>query len=168
MATRSIAELIDDLLAAEKTIAGDPDWRIGPYDGEDRLVMPLRIRGVSTGSDLMISAYPYLGNSKFRIMVCAEKCVWRIDHVFDEPHVNSFSRPSDLDEYSFNEPHYHAWSDNRRFCTHQSLPDRLYNARIMPPDVRSFDSSLRWFCGKTNIVQPPHGLIALPPRRRLL
>lgn len=168
MADRPIAALISDLLAARKTLEGAPDWKDGPYAGEDRLVMPLRIDGVSVGCDLMISAYPYIGHTKFRIMLCADKCIWRIDHVFDEPHVNSFNRPQDLEEYDFCEPHFHAWTDNSRFATPNSLPDRLENARIMPADVRTFDTALRWFFGQTNIEQPPPGLIVLPPRRRLL
>lgn len=161
-----IADLIDDLLVARKTVAGEPDWR-DIYHGESRLVMPLHVGGVSSGSDLHISAYPLIGDSKFRIMLCAPKCVWRVDHVFDELHVNSFNRPADLKELSFSRPHYHAWADNRRFCTHATLPDRLENARILQKPL-SFDSVLRWFCGETNIEQPQSGAIALPQRRDLL
>lgn len=168
MQGRPVAELIDSLLAAPKTLGGIPDWREGPYSGEERLIMPLLIDGVSSRAELLVTSYPFFGHSKFRILICAEKCIWRIDHVFDEPHINSFNRPSDLHEYDFCEPHYHSWQDNRRFCTYQSLTQKLFNARIMPVDVRSFDSSFRWFCGQTNIEQPPTGLIALPPRRRLL
>lgn len=168
MSDRPIAEIIDDLLAAPKTMDGVPDWQDAPYRGEQRIVMPLRIDGVSTGADLLITSYPFIGHTKFRIMINADKCVWRIDHVMDEPHINSFDKPPDLLEFDFNEPHYHSWQDNRRFCTHFSLPNELQNARIMPAHVRTFDSSLRWFCGETNIEQPPNGLIDLPPRRRLL
>lgn len=168
MATRPIAELIDDLLAARKTITGIPDWAEAPYQGEERLLMPLRINGLSAGVSLIVISYPVSGHSKFRIMLCAPKCVWRIDYAPNEPHVNSLNRPNDLLEYHFCEPHYHSWSDNRRFCTHQALPERLLNARIMPVDVRTFDTSLRWFCGETNIGQPSPGTIVLPPRRRLL
>jgi hypothetical protein len=168
MATRPIAELIDDLLAARKTIAGLPNWIEAPYEWEERLLMPLHINGVSGGVDLIVTAYPHFGHSKFRIMICAPKCIWRIDHANDEPHVNSFERPLDLEETDFCEPHYHSWSDNRRFCTHGGLPDKLLNARKMPADVRSFDTSLRWFCGQTNIEQPVVGMITLPPRRRLI
>ncbi|HUZ32794.1 MAG TPA: hypothetical protein VMV19_11940 [Xanthobacteraceae bacterium] len=168
MADQPIRDLIDQLLGARKTISGVPDWQPAPYEGEERLIMPLRIDGVSCGADLLITAYPLIGQSKYRIMLCAPKCIWRIDHVNDEPHVNSLNRPLDLTEYWFNEPHYHSWQDNRRFCTYFSLPDNLENARIIPLEIRSFDSSLRWFCGQTNIDQPPAGLISLPPRRKLL
>ena len=161
-----IAELIDGLLAAQKTFAGEPDW-IDIYHGESRLVMPLHVGGVSSGSDLKISAYPLIGDAKFRIMLCAPKCVWRVDHVSDEPHVNSFNRPADLEAQSFCQPHYHAWADNRRFCAYATLPDRLENARILPKPW-SFDSVLRWFCGETNIEPPQKGAIVLPQRKNLL
>jgi hypothetical protein len=166
MATRPIAELIDDLLAAKKTIGGFPNWTEAPFEGEERLLMPLLISGVSSGAELTVIVYPPFGHMRFRIMLCATKCVWRIDYAFDEPHVNSLNKPPDLMEYQFCEPHYHSWGDNRRFCTYHGLPDKLPNARIMPQ--RSFDSSLRWFCGETNIAQPPSGMIYLPPRRRLI
>ncbi|MBI1775895.1 MAG: hypothetical protein HYR63_11165 [Proteobacteria bacterium] len=166
--TKSIAELIDDLLAARKELVGIPGWREGPHPDEHRLVMPLHIDGVSTGAEFLVTAYPLVGHGKFRIMICAPKCVWKIDHTTDELHVNSFDRPSDILEHSFMQPHYHSWADNRRFSTRSVLPEQLKNARIMPEGVRSFDSSLRWFCGDTNIEQPAKGLIVLPPRTRLL
>lgn len=167
MHERPIAAIIDDLLAAKKTLIGSPVWQ-NPYSSsEDRLLLPLQVDGVSTGADLTISAYPNIRPLSYRMMICAPKCIWRVDYVYDEHHINSFERPIDLKEFSFCEPHYHAWPDNRHFCTYSTLPDRLPNARIMP-NLRSFDSCLRWLCGETNIEQPPCGLIDLPPRRVLL
>ena len=161
-----ISELIDGLLVAPKTFTGEPDWR-DIYQNESRLVMPLHVDGLSRGFDLQILAYPLVGDSKFRIMLCAPKCVWRVDHVSDELHVNSFDRPADIEEQSFCQPHYHAWLDNRRFCTHATLPDRLENARILPKPW-SFDSVFRWFCGETNIEPPQNGAIVLPQRKKLV
>ena len=164
-----VATLIDNLIAARKEIGGIPDWRPTDTDpSEFRLVMPLTIDGVSTGSHLEIISYPNATPVRFRTLLVAEKCVARIDYVFDEPHVNSFDRPHDLLEFDFCEPHYHSWSDNKRFCTRLSLPERLQNARILPTSARSFDSVLRWFCAELNIEQPPNGLIALPMRTTLI
>src|ERR1700757_3886671 len=101
MATRPIAELIDDLLAARKTIEGVPTWAEAPYVGEERLLMPLYVEGASASFYLIITAYPYVGHSRFRIMLCAPKCVWRIDYTIDEPHLNSFDRSADLEEEYF-------------------------------------------------------------------
>lgn len=167
MAGPHIAELIDGLLATRKTISGEPDWQ-DTYNNQARLIMPLAVEGVSCGADLKVIAYPIDGHSKYSILVCAPKCIWRVDYVTGEPHVNSLSRPDDLSEADINGPHYHSWPDNRRFATHSSLPDRLENARILPAGLQTFDSTFRWFCGETNIDQPPTGLISLPSRMRLL
>lgn len=163
----SIVDLIDELLKAPKSLGGEPVWQNVSYNLQ-RLVMPLLVGGVSTNAELQVHGFPVSGHAWYRILICAPKCVWRIDHVHDERHVNSFNRPSDLAEYDFTCPHYHAWSDNRRFCTPATLPDRLENARILPAGLRSFDSVFRWFCAETNIEQQPNGLIALPPRIKLL
>jgi len=169
MASRPVAELIDELLAARKTLSGIPDWR-RPYNADEwRIRVPLRIAGTSTGTDLTVCTYPEASTPSWRMMINAPKCVWRVDHVDDdEQHVNSLERPKDLAEHSFRTPHFHAWEDNRHFCTHSSLPDRLLNARILPVNVHTFDNCLRWFLGQTNIDQPPDGLIVPPPRTRLL
>jgi len=162
-----VAIQIDGLLAAKKTMSGTPSWAPGPYPDEERTTIPLRIDGVSCGLDLVCMGYPLVGQSRFRIMLNADRCLWRIDFVDDEPHINSFNRPSDLEEYSFSEPHYHSWADNRHLCTPATLPIQLENARKMPLGVRTFDSALRWFCAQTNIAQPAPAEIVLPPRRKL-
>ena len=148
-----IAELIDGLLVARKTFAGDPDWS-DIYHDESRLVMPLHVEGVSSGSNLHISAYPIIGDSKFRIMLCAPKCVGGLTTFPMSQHVNSFNRPADLEELSFCHPHYHAWADNRRFCLHATLPERLENARILPKPW-AFDSVLR--CSVVRPILNSHG-----------
>lgn len=170
MADQSIQSIINSLLAAKKTPMGTPSWvpsSFGP--GELKLSYPLYIDGNPCHSSLEINAYPSYGNSKekWRIKLLVEKCVWRIDYCPDDRHINSLNKPSDLHETECVGPHYHAWQDNERFCTHASLPDKLPNARIMPVNCRTFENSLRWFCGETNIeLMTP--VIDLPPRTRLL
>jgi hypothetical protein len=168
MRGKSIAEIIDEMLAAPKEIGGEPVWQQHRYRQDDlaRLKAPVLINGTSSEVDLVITVYPLQGPSRFRILLNAPKCVWRVDHVDDEHHVNSLLRPTDLAEYEFTAPHYHAWEDNRDFATFGSLPDELPNARVM--SASSFDSTLRWFCSKVNIAQPPSGLIDPPSRRFLL
>jgi hypothetical protein len=168
MAGKPIAEIIDAMLATPKEMGGIPVWQPFNYGGveEARLLIPLLIGGESTGVDMVVTAYPHDGHRKFRMLIKAPKCVWRIDHVQGETHMNSLDRPADLREFSLTGPHYHAWADNRHFASQATLPDRLPNARLMPD--RSFDSALRWFCSEVNIAAPPHGLIDLPQRRTLL
>ena len=162
----NVADLIDDLLAAEKTLGGTPTWQ-PVHRGELRLLVPLLIDGVGCGADIEIDAYPNVDELRFRVMIFAPKCVWRIDYTDGEPHVNPLEIAADIPQGPFDQPHYHAWADNRRFCTQNSLPDKLHVARILPP-IRQFDATFRWFCAETNIAQPPAGLIELPPRTQLL
>jgi hypothetical protein len=169
MSAQPITEFIQRFLAARKTMGGEPEWNPDPYDDRaQRVTLPLQIDGLSTNANISVVYYPYYPTLRFRILICTTRCIWRLDHVHDEPHINSFNKPRDLKEHSFAEPHYHSWDDNKRFCTKFSLPDRLENARITPAGVRTFDSSLRWFCGETNVAQPATGEIELPRRTRLL
>lgn len=164
-----VADLIDDMLAAQKTLGGLPNWRAVGERGEHRQVIPLSIDGVSCGAHVELNAYPNIVDElRFRIMIFAPKCIWRVDYVTDEQHVNPIDAPADAPQGMFWEPHYHSWADNRRFATHNSLPDTLPIARVFEPRIRQFDATFRWFCGMTNIAQPPPGLIDLPPRTRLL
>lgn len=162
-----IALLIDDLVGAEKVLAGDPDWREVGHRGEHRVVLPLFIGGKASQLDLEINAYPNIRDLRFRIMLRLPQCVWRVDYVDDEPHVN----PADdwpTCGVSFTEPHYHAWIDNRRFATHSQVPDPMPTARILPLQLQSFEATFRWFCEQTNIAQPPSNMVCIPKRNRLV
>jgi len=164
-----VRDLIDDLLRAEKTLGGTPDWRPVGERGEFRQLIPLLINGVATSAHVELNAYPYIIDElRFRIMILAPKCIWRVDYVTDEQHLNPLDAPAGAPAGFFAEPHYHAWEDNRQFATAAALPDRLPVARIFEPRIRQFDATFRWFCGMTNISQPPAGMIDLPPRTRLL
>ena len=170
MANQSLESLIDALLAAPKTLAGIPSWEATSWGvGEQRLLWPLYIDDRSCKMDLEINAYPSYGNSKekWRIKLLMPKCIWRIDYDHDRLHVNSFNKPADLTETSFTAPHYHSWEDNKRFCTNGTVPDKLYNARIMPTNCKTFHNAFRWFCGITNIVIPSP-MIDLPPRTQFI
>ena len=169
MTKQSMELIIDRLLEATKTPIGSPSWEASTWGkGELRLLWPLCIDNVPCQADLEINAYPTYGNSKekWRIKLLVGRCIWRIDYVHDEHHINSLDKRDDLIDYAFTAPHYHAWEDNKRFCTHNILPIDLPNARIMPITCRTFPNALRWFCAETNIVLPH--MIDLPPRTMFL
>lgn len=168
MKGNSVAALIDSLIAAEKSLEGWPDWqRVGNGD-ELRLVMPLFVAGKSTDASVEIDAYPNAPCLRFRILMNVEKCVWRVDYTDYELHVNPIDTFRSLTPNSFTEPHYHAWLDNRRYCTQNSLPSKLKIARPLAPNLQSFDTVFRWFCGQVNIAQPPSSMVLLPGRTRLI
>lgn len=164
----SVAVMVDRLLAAEKSLQGFPDWQpIGNGD-ERRLILPVFLGAQSTDASVEIDAYPNAPVLRFRILLNVEKCVWRVDHTDYKLHVNPVDTFSTIEPYSFTEPHYHSWLDNRRFCTQSSLPSRLKIARPLPPNMRTFDAVFRWFCGEVNIAQPTSDMVYLPRRTRLI
>lgn len=163
-----VAELIDRLLEADKTLDGEPDWRHVGNGDENRLILPLFVGARSTNASVEIDAYPNAPVLRFRIMLNVEKCVWRVDHTEYELHVNPIDTFRLITPKSFTEPHYHSWADNRRYCTQNSLPSRPKIARPIPTNIRGFDAVFRWFCSEVKIAQPPSGMVYLPSRTRLM
>ena len=170
MAGGSITALVDDLLSAEKTLQGVPDWRVVGNGEECRLVLPIFVDGRSIDASVEIDAYPNAPVLRYRVMLNVEKCVWRIDYTDYERHINPLDTFSQITPYSFTCPHYHSWLDNRRYATQHSLPRRLLIARPLPDHLpsKSFDAVFRWFCGETNIFQPPSDMVSLPNKTRLI
>ena len=171
MADTSLAVLVDGILAANKTLAGIPSWEPSPRnDADRRLVWPLRINDTPCGT-LEAVAFPFYGNSKeqWKIMVItADHCVSRLDFNPEAVHTNPLNLPSELQGKIIWGPHYHAWADNRHLCTASSLPVKISVARLIPSNIRTFQNSLRWFCGENNIELPTGPLVDLPPRETLL
>jgi len=124
MQGKSIAVLVDDLMAAEKTLEGEPDWRPAGNGDEMRLILPLFIKGASTNASVEINGYPNAESLAFRVMLRVEKCVWRIDHTDWELHVNPVDTFNQISPCRFTEPHFHSWADNRRYCTAASIPSK--------------------------------------------
>lgn len=168
MSGGSVQALIDDLISVEKSLEGIPVWQPAGNGGEQRLVMPVFIKGRSSEASVEIDAYPNSPVLRFRIMLNVEKCVWRIDYTEYERHMNPIDTFEAITPYSFTEPHFHSWEDNRRYCTKSSTPKKLLIARPLPDQIRRFDAAFRWFCGELNISQLPSNMVELPPRTTLL
>jgi hypothetical protein len=164
-----IRQIVDRLLAAQKTLVGEADFR--GLDGDNRKQRwrkPCAVAGEVTPLELEVQAYPDSMTPKFRIILIYQKAICRLDFANNEGHINHMNRPSDLEPGPIDEPHFHAWEDNRRFSTKTSLPTNLANARRLPANVRSFDSAFRWFCGQTHIIVASLEVPALPQRVSLL
>jgi hypothetical protein len=132
------------------------------------MAIPLRIGGEISDATLPVISFPRSRELRFRLVLSYRRAVWRLDYTFGETHVNPPNRPNDLTDSRIDGPHYHAWADNRRFAKHNSLPDRLPNARILPQNIRTFPNAFRWFCGETRIAIEPFGVPDLPQSDRLL
>lgn len=156
------------MLAEPKTLAGESSWRRNPGEDKMRWRKPCLLNGEVTPFELEVQAFPECQKVKFRILLIYQKVISRLDFTDSDGHINSHNRPTHLPAGPINEPHYHAWSDNRRFATKVSLPSELQNANVVPVDFRSFESAFRWFCGETNIVVPAREMPLLPQRARLI
>jgi hypothetical protein len=162
---------IEAFLQAPKTIVGvgEPfNWVAGYNQYEKRAVFPLEVAGeLPPPARLEIVGFPQMAG-QFRITLCYNAAICRLDHTAEAPHINSEAIQEDEVPYSVEGHHIHPWSKNRRFFKGASIAPRLHNA-IPFVSQGSFDSNLRWFCAQHNIEQPPRGhLIALPARDILI
>lgn len=158
--------LVDRFLLSEKTLVGSSDWQPDQNNAQ-RWRVNVAVGGEITGFALEVKAYPLLGPAHFRIILMAEKAIWRLCCTNDPPHNNPLSRPPDIKEAIVSGPHYHSWGDNRRFGTSRSLPDELHVARAFQGMI--FPSAFRWFCGETGISSVNSlDLPDLPRREQLL
>lgn len=164
-----LRSIVDDFLAADKTLAGTPEWTVELNRFVYRWVCPLAVNGELSGFDFTIKAYPHNSVFTFRIIVSYDKAIWRLDFAYDEPHTNSFNAPTDIAGNIITDRHFHSWPDNRRFATAKALPAKLHNARNLPSNVQTFENALRWFCGEVRIVDlDGFGIPELPKPGTLL
>jgi hypothetical protein len=163
-----VRNVVDAFLAKSKTLAGVGTWQRDSRERSFRWVRPIELEGELPGFDLTVKAYPRSHRLKFRVVIAYGKAIWRIDYANDAPHINSIDRPSDLDLGPIVGPHYHSWEDNRRFATANSLPSSLHNARLVPQNLRTFESAFRWFCGETRIIVGNQDMPILPRPDTLL
>jgi hypothetical protein len=149
MSAPDIRTLMDAVVAADKTLAGTNYWKPDEDGDAHRWIGVIEVAGELPGVNLVVKAYPRSPALKFRIMLNAGRCIWRLDYDHDG-HLNPLNAPGDPG-ILIREPHYHSWADNRRLATVNSLPRRLRNARLLPAGIRSFNSAFRWFVQQTNI-----------------
>lgn len=164
-----IREIVDRLLDATKRLVGEGEWR-PDRDDVQRLTRVVECGG-ELAAELTVKAYARRPQPCFRIVLTMSRAIWRVDFVANEPHVNP--RLNRYTEVSpprgiIRGPHYHAWSDNRRFATAASLPRDLRLARFIPDRIRTFEQAFRWFCHETGIELGPEDLFELPTRDTLL
>ncbi len=165
---RDIREVVDELLATEKSLAGLATWVPNAREGDVRLVQPLLVAGEVSDATLTIIAYPRSSELRFRIVLVYQRAVWRLDYTRDEVHINPADCPSHLPVEPITEPHFHSWRDNRHLATFHSLPMRLKNANLLTRNLLTFPNAFRWFCGETMIRLGTHDVPDLPPSDRLL
>jgi hypothetical protein len=168
---RPIADLVDELLASDKTLEGSPAWRPGTRDHDRRLAWMVLVVGESSRCDLAATSYPDESPDRFTIgLNYAGRCVWRLDYELPDwgPHYNPLDRVPLLGgAYEVRGQHFHSWSDNRYLATRSTLPLELLCARGLASPPRRWASAFRWFCGETGIQQPAD-IPTLPARGRFV
>jgi hypothetical protein len=161
-----IRVIIDGYLNARKYLVGVPAWIEDQDKGIWLWSRPLEINGEQPGINLIVKSYPSEKPTKFRIILTAPKCIWRLD-IANDAHLNPLSAPHNPGIF-IDKPHYHSWSDNRGFATANSLPNKLKNARVLDENLRSFDNAFRWFCAQIGVVIVTAEIPALPKPGKLL
>lgn len=157
---------IDGYMAADKMLAGSGRWQIDFGDHCRRWTRATEVNGELTGIALEVKAYPRKDELEFRVLLNAARCIWRLDFA-DDGHVNPLTAP-ERGGIVINGPHYHSWSDNRRYAKPNSLPQKLHVARILPINIRSFDAAFRWFCAETKVFVETADIPVLPKRDTLI
>ena len=168
---RHAAKVVDDFLAADKLITGEADWVWYDQSAEYRRTYVVTVDGIPTGATLELIAYPMLQEQKiypFTITLNFPPCVERLEVLPSSGgHTNPFKEYSDYDQV-IRGSHYHGWEDNKYLAKANDLPKELDIARVLPVEIKAFDSATRWFCQRTNIIIEKHQYLELPPRSWLL
>jgi len=163
-----VAVLVNRLLAANKTLSGQAEWREG-NPGDMRIRWPLLVWSSISEAALHLTAFAISPGLRFSIALVYRVSIARIDFVPDyEGHTNPLNRIGSLGAYRIRGPHYHAWADNRHLATAAALPRELKCARALPPQIRRWEQAFRWFCDQVSIDLSGTAVIDVPPRSRLL
>jgi hypothetical protein len=161
-------QAIDAFLAADKTLVGDGDWVCDPNEDQCRLKYTIAVDGVPSGSTLVIIDFPLQEPRGFTITLNLPPCIWRLD--FDHPpkgHTNDVPEGHECPRL-IRGAHFHPWRLNSRFHMGKHPPDELPLALPLKPSIKSFKSSLDWFCAETRITFAKNQMPGLPPRGRLI
>lgn len=167
---RPIADLVDELLAADKELAGAPEWRQPNRETEQgRLHWPVLVKGEISDCYLAATVYPVDPELRFTIcLVYRDRNIWRLDYEPTERvEFNRFIKGHPYSGLPIAGPHCHRWEDNRVYVSHASIPEEFPIRTPLGEEVRSWEKAFRYLLGETNIAQPRE-VPSWPPNERLL
>ena len=172
--SRPIAELVDELLAAPKELVGDARFRPPNREEEQaRLLWPVLVKGESDRCAVSCTLYPNVPDLRFTIsLILSNMSVWRLDFEPDWRIEHNGPLPGQrYDSATIRGPHCHRWAENRRFASHNMIPQTLpfrvpYDGPKTGPNV--WVNAFRYFLGETGIEQIPEGRMPRWPRRDTL
>jgi hypothetical protein len=150
----------------KKVIHRGSAWKADPDGDTHRWIGLIEVQHQYAGVRLIVKAYPRESDLRFRVVLTAATCIWRLDYE-DDPHINPLNAP-EFGGMTLAGPHYHSWADNRRFGTPNSLPKKLRIARLLPAEIKTFSAAFRWFVDQTNIEIDSSEVPDLPRKVTLL
>lgn len=159
-----LAKLIDRFMDAEKVTAGIGVWQAHGNDGEHRIVWPLLVNDEASGHELKVCYHVGRKPLHFSLGVYCPRPIWRLDFDDLKGHTNGFGCPDGLPQ-TMEGPHVHRWIYNRKLCTANSLPTRLFYAAPLPANIRSFENAFRWACAELKIQ---FAEVPVPPKPMLI
>jgi hypothetical protein len=159
---------VDGFVDADKTLVGDAGWVCDPNEDQCRLRFTIAVAGVPTSSTFEVIDFPLNDPRGWTFTLNLPPCVWRLDYIpWSQFHTNEVPDGHECPKL-VRGPHFHPWRLNRQFHKGNVPPDRLPLALPLPSGIKSFKSSLDWFCAEVRITIAKHQLPELPPARRLL
>ncbi len=170
MALADYLAAVDAFMVADKILVGADsplDWQANRNLEGLCVKLPLEVGGEQLGQFLDVQVYNNNPTLRFHLSVIMEQAICRLDFDLHDAHANNYALSFDDIPGIVHGPHFHPWEINRRFVKSSTKPFYLSNAEPFT-ESRQFDSSLRWFCGRTRIALPPGHTIHHPGRSKLL
>lgn len=170
---------IDEMLAAPKTILGEPRWKISRRPDTREMRRLLLESGEAKGASLVSFAYPRSDRREYRHLIVFTpedgrrvdgRCVCRLDNapIVDGPHFNDFGGPLGYPACQVDDPHYHDWAGNRHLVKGKELPAKLLYARHISTRINNIDDGFWWFCQQNQIGASSRDVPGWPPPDQLL
>lgn len=162
---------VDAFMSADKELVGRDGheiWQPGRDYGSQRVKLPIRSGGELGGESLIVDAFPDRSPTEYHILIDISGAVCRVDFEPYATHPNPIDAIENGLQPVVTGPHFHSWEHNKGLFTGTNRPPKLNYAEPLAPNLRQFDSVLRWFCARHKIrIEWPRA-IELPPRTRLL
>ena len=172
--SKPITELVNELLAAPKELAGIQPGIPNRHGEQARYEWPVLVGGQS--AECAIACTLYLNDPKWRFTICLifrRNNIWRLDfEPEDRIELNPPLLGHPYSQAMIRGAHCHQWEENQKFATHNAIPATLpfrvpYEGPQSWPNV--WENAFRFFLGETNIKQPGGGEIPpWPPKEKFL
>jgi hypothetical protein len=151
---RPLVDLLSELMASPKAIAGTPTWQTTARDGQFRWLAALAIDGAVSKAVLVVDAYPRSELLRFTISLICGTALARLDYWEMDRHLNhivsGLVTPAGVELRWLDGPHFHGWPQNSGLVKNEP-PRELEFAVPLPASIQGFANAFRWFCAENAI-----------------